>query len=378
VNSYRHQRLLGFTAKSPRWAIAFKFKAREALTRLLSIDYQVGRTGAITPVANLKPVLLAGTTVKRASLHNADQIAQLDIRIGDTVVIEKGGEIIPKITRVVLENRPADSVPVEYITHCPECHTELVREAGEAKHFCPNETGCPPQIKARLTHFVGRKAMDIGLAEATVEQLYNQGYLRDPADFYSLTLENLLKLERFAEKSADNLIRSIDASKEVPFHRVLFAIGIRYVGETVAKTLASRLKSIETIENSSLEELTSVGEIGEVIAGSILRFFADERNRNMVSRLKAAGLQLNAPEDTGIQSGKLLNLNFVISGVFKQYSREDIQKMIEVHGGKNLSAVSSHTNYIVAGDGMGPSKREKALKMGIPILTEDEFLRMIQ
>lgn len=377
VNSYRQQKLLGFTAKSPRWAISFKFKAREAITRLLSIDYQVGRTGAITPVANLKPVLLAGTTVKRASLHNADQITQLDIRIGDTVVIEKGGEIIPKITRVVIENRSADSVPVEYISHCPECQTELVRESGEAKHFCPNETGCPPQIKGRLVHFVGRKAMDIGLAEATVEQLYNQGYLKDPADFYSLTSETLLKLERFGEKSANNLIRSIEASREVPFHRVLFAIGIRYVGETVAKTLAYRLKSIVAIEEATLEDLTNVGEIGEVIAGSILRFFANEVNRNMVARLKAAGLQLSASEEPGMQSERLLNLNFVISGVFKQHSREEIQKLIETHGGKNLSAVSSTTSYVVAGDGMGPSKREKATKMGIPILSEDEFLQML-
>ncbi len=283
VNSYRQQQKLGFTAKSPRWAIAYKFKAREATTRLLTIDYQVGRTGAITPVANLKPVLLAGTTVKRASLHNADQIALLDIRVGDMVIIEKGGEIIPKITGIVHDQRQKDSAPVKFITHCPECGTELTRLTGEAKHFCPNDTGCPPQIKGKLEHFVGRKAMDIGLAEATIEQLYNHGLVRNVADFYTLTRETLIKLERFAAKSAENLLTSIEESRKIPFDRVLYAIGIRFVGETVAKKLASHFRSMERISKASLEELIEVGEIGEVIAGSVLRYFENEANIRMIT-----------------------------------------------------------------------------------------------
>lgn len=379
VNSYRQQEKLGFTAKSPRWAIAYKFKAKEAITRLQSIDYQVGRTGAITPVANLEPVLLAGTTVKRASLHNADQIAMLDVRIGDLVVIEKGGEIIPKITGVVKEKRPSDAQPIVYISQCPECGTGLIRSAGEAKHFCPNETGCPPQIKGRLVHFVGRKAMDIGLAEATIEQLFNHGLIRDSADFYSLQKDELIKLERFAEKSADNLLNSIRESKKVPFERVLYAIGIRFVGETVAKRLASYFMSIESLSQATFDELISVGEIGDVIAGSIIHFFNQERNRKIVSRLRDAGLQLSSQSDPAqIKSLKLSNLNFVISGVFKFHSRDELQKMIEENGGRNLSGVTANTNFILAGDGMGPSKREKAVKLGILIISEEEFLDMIK
>ncbi len=369
VNSYRQQQKLGFTAKSPRWAIAYKFKAREATTKLLSIDYQVGRTGAITPVANLKPVLLAGTTVKRASLHNADQIALLDIRIGDMVIIEKGGEIIPKITGIVHDQRQADSEPVVFITHCPECGTELIRLTGEAKHFCPNDTGCPPQIKGKLEHFVGRKAMDIGLAEATIEQLYNHGLLQDVADFYSLTRETLIKLERFAAKSAENLLTSIDDSKRIPFDRVLYAIGIRFVGETVAKKLASHFRSMERISNASLEELIEVGEIGEVIAGSVLRYFENEANIQVIRRLAEAGVQMELAGDAfRPKSLTLKNLNFVISGTFEKHSRDELQSMIEENGGKNLSSVSSKTNFIIAGEGMGPSKKDKAVKLGIPII----------
>ena len=376
VNAYRQQQILGFTAKSPRWAIAFKFKAREAVTKLLSIDYQVGRTGAITPVANLEPVLLAGTTVKRASLHNADQIALLDIRLGDQVIIEKGGEIIPKITGVKTENRLPDSRPVEFITACPECGTTLIRMAGEAKHYCPNEAGCPPQLKGKLAHFVGRKAMDIGCAEATVEQFYNHGLIRDPADFYSLNKEKLIELERFADKSADNLLKSIEESKKVPFERVLFAIGIRYVGETVAKKLASHFRSVDELMAASADDLIQVGEIGEVIAKSITGFFSIPYNRELIEKLKRAGVQLAG---SGMErvSDRLKGKSFVISGVFKGHSREEMQKMIEANGGRNLGSVSSNTNYVVAGEGMGPAKKEKAAKMGIPVITEEEFLRMI-
>ncbi len=378
VNAFRQQALLGFTAKSPRWAIAYKYKAREALTQLLSIDFQVGRTGAITPVANLKPVLLAGTTVKRASLHNADQIALLDIRIGDIVIVEKGGEIIPKITGVVVEMRQPESGQIDFISKCPECGTELVRVEGEAKHFCPNETGCPPQIKGRLLHFVGRKAMDIGLAEATVEQLYSQGLLKDVADYYALDQGVLLKLERFAEKSAENLIRSIEESKKIPFERVLYALGIRFVGETVAKKLAVHFRSMQALSAASYDELIGVGEIGEVIARSIIQFFSQERNGLMIDRLKCAGLQFNlVSEPAPDRSTKLSNLNFVISGVFKSHSRDELQKMIEENGGKNLAAVTSNTHYLLAGEGMGPSKHEKAIKLGIPVISEEEFLGML-
>ncbi len=378
VNSYRQQQLLGFTAKSPRWAIAFKFKAQEAVTTLLSIDFQVGRTGAITPVANLKPVLLAGTTVKRASLHNADQIALLDIRIGDQVTIEKGGEIIPKITGVKLEFRSPALVPFSFIDTCPECHTPLVRPEGEARHFCPNDTGCPPQIKGKLEHFVSRKAMDIGCAEATVEQLYNAGLLKDVAGFYELTTESLLQLERFAQKSADNLVKSIEASKQVAFERVLFAIGIRYVGETVAKKLASHFKGMDQLMQATQDQLVQVGEIGDVIARSIVAFFSNPLNRELIEKLRSAGVQMRSAVTAVKKSDKLAGKNLVISGVFQNHSREELQAMIEAHGGKNQSSVNSNTHYVVAGAGMGPSKREKAMKLGIPVISEDDFISMIQ
>ncbi len=378
VNAYRQQQILGFTAKSPRWAIAYKYKAREAVTILLSIDYQVGRTGAITPVANLEPVLLAGTTVKRASLHNADQMALLDVRLGDQVIIEKGGEIIPKITGVKLENRSPDVQPIEFITNCPECGTPLIRPEGEARHFCPNETGCPPQIKAKLVHFVSRKTMDIGCAEATVEQFYNHGLIRDIADFYTLNKEVLVKLERFADKSADNLLKSIQDSKKVPFERVLFAIGIRYVGETVAKKLAAHFRSVDELMIATPENLMQVGEIGEVIAKSIIDFFALPRNRTLIDKLKAAGVQFSSSGTEKTRTDRLKGLSFVISGVFKDHSREEIQKMIEENGGKNLGSVSTNTSYVVAGEGMGPAKREKAAKLGIPIITEKDFLSMLE
>jgi len=379
VNSYQQQRLTGFTAKSPRWAIAYKFKAEQALTRLLSIDYQVGRTGAITPVANLEPVFLAGTTVKRASLHNADQIELIDLRINDMVYIEKGGEIIPKVVGVEKKYRTDESVPVHYITHCPECGTELVRREGEAKHFCPNETGCPPQRKGKLEHFVSRKAMDIGLAEATIEQLFNHGLLLDSADFYTLTREQLVKLERFADKSAENLVKSIEASKNVPYDRVLYALGIRYAGETVAKKIAQAFPSIDALASASLEELTSVEEIGITIAESIRQFFADKKNRKLIERLKSAGIRFQAEDTAGTRISDMLSgKNFVISGTFLEHTREEIKDLIVLHGGKNLSSVTSNTNYIIAGKDMGPGKRVKANKLGIPIITEEEFMRMIR
>lgn len=377
VNAYRQQKILGFTAKSPRWAIAYKYKAREALTRLLSIDYQVGRTGAITPVANLEPVLLAGTTVKRASLHNADQMEQLDIRLGDLVTVEKGGEIIPKITGVRKEDRSSDSQPLAFITHCPECGTALIRLTGEARHFCPNENSCPPQIKGKLIHFVGRKAMDIGCAEATIEQLYQHGLLRSPSDFYRLDKETLVKLERFADKSADNLLQSIDASRKVPFERVLFAIGIRFVGETVAKKLASHFPAMDDLMNVTMDELIQVGEIGEVIAGSIVRFFADVRNRQFIEELRKAGLQLTRSAGAALISDKLQGKSIVISGVFRNYSRDELQQLIARHGGKNAGSISSNTSYLVAGESMGPAKKEKALKLGIPVITEEELMKML-
>lgn len=379
VNSYEQQRRLGFTAKSPRWAIAYKFKAEQAATRLMSIDYQVGRTGAITPVANLEPVLLAGTTVKRASLHNADQIALLDIRLNDTVFIEKGGEIIPKVVGVDKDKRPPDSKPVDYIRNCPECGTPLVRNEGEAKHYCPNENGCPPQIKGRIEHFVSRKAMDIGLAEATIDQLYRQGLIKDIADFYEIKKEQLLTLERFAEKSADNLIKSIENSRKVPFTRVLYALGIRYVGETVAKKIAMHLRSIDKLADSGIDELIEVEEIGDKIAESIFNYFNNEKNRELIYKLKKAGLQFEIKEEV-LQniSDKLSGKSIIISGVFQNFSREEIKALIEKHGGKNASSISSKTDYLVAGENIGPSKLEKAQKLKIPILSEEEFINLIQ
>ncbi len=379
VNSYRQQEILGYTAKSPRWAMAYKYKAEQVLTRLVSIDYQVGRTGAITPVANLAPVKLAGTVVKRASLHNADQIEILDIRINDMVYIEKGGEIIPKVVGVDKSKRELFSQPVKYIESCPECYTSLVRKEGEAKHYCPNEDGCPPQIKGKLEHFVSRRAMDIGLAEATIEQLYNHGLLRDVADFYELRKDELVNLERFADKSAENLLQSIAKSKNVPFDRVLYALGIRYAGEAVAKKLAAYFQNIDNLMNATFEELTSVDEIGDKIAESILEYFRNEKHQRLISRLKAAGVALRMEEQQMEEiTQKLKNRSFVISGVFTKFSREKLKKLIEKHGGKNISSISSKTDYVVAGENMGPSKLKKAQELGIPVIGENEFMKLIE
>jgi len=376
INSFNQQRRLGFTSKSPRWATAFKFKAEQALSRLISIDFQVGRTGAITPVANLEPVLLAGTTVKRASLHNADQIALFDIRLNDYVYIEKGGEIIPKVVGVEKSRRDEKSVPFEYISNCPDCGTALVRDEGEAKHYCPNENGCPTQIKGKLIHFVSRKAMDIGLAEATVSQLFDNELLHDITDFYDLRTEQLLLLERFADKSAEKLIQSIEDSKKVPFGRVLYAIGIRFVGETVAKILAKYLKSINNIESATIEDLTSINEIGLRIAESIVSFFSEPKNKLIIERLKKAGLQMEIKESRPLGTA-LKGKSIVISGVFSKYSREEIKELIEAHGGKNVSSVSAKTDYLLAGNNGGPDKLEKVRKLNISVITEDEFISLI-
>ncbi len=377
VNRYADQRALGFTAKAPRWAVAYKFKAEQALTTLLSVDFQVGRTGAITPVANLEPVLLAGTTVKRATLHNAEQIALLDIRVGDKVYVEKGGEIIPKITGVELSERPADSKPFEYITNCPECGTPLVRYEGEAKHYCPNQSHCRPQILGRIIHFIRRKAMDIdGLGEETVELLFESGLIRNMADLYDLKAAQLAVLPRLGEKSAENIIRSIETSKQVPFHRVLFALGIRFVGETTAKYLAAHFRSLDAVMNASSEELVQAEEVGPKIAEAIADYFADEDNRRIIERLRSAGLQFEA-EARERRSDMLAGKNFVISGAFENHSRDQLKEMIEAHGGKNLAAVSANVDYIIAGRNMGPAKLQKAEKLGIKLISEDEFEEMI-
>lgn len=379
VNSVEQQQALGFTAKNPRWAIAYKFKAEQVATRLLSVSFQVGRTGAVTPVANLEPVQLAGTVVKRATLHNADQIKILDLHINDAVFVEKGGEIIPKIVGVDISRRPVNSQPVEFITECPECGTQLVRFEGEAAHYCPNETGCPPQIKGRIEHFISRKAMNIGFAEATVDLLFTQGLVKDVSDIYQLKKVQLVRLERFAEKSADNLIKSINASKEVPFQRVLFALGIRYVGETVAKRLAEHFQNIDNLATASFEELVKAEEIGEIIAQSILKYFQDERNRTIVEKLKEAGLQFAIKEnDFQPVSDKLKGLSIIISGVFENHSREELKQMIEQHGGKNVTSISKNTSYLLAGDKIGPSKLENAQKLGVSLLSEADFIKMIQ
>ena len=380
VNEMHYQEELGYTSKSPRWAIAYKFRSEQALTRLRYISYQVGRTGAITPVANLEPVLLAGTTVKRASLHNADQIAKLDVREGDMVFVEKGGEIIPKITGVDLSQRPEGSTPTRYIANCPECGTPLVRKEGEALHFCPNDTGCPPQIKGRIQHFISRKAMDIeGIGGETVELLFEQGLIHDYADLYTLEKEQLLPLERMAEKSAANLIAGIAASREVPFEKVLFALGIRYVGETVAKKLARSHKTIDALMEASAESLMEVDEIGERIAHSVVDFFRDPVKRNLVDRLRSYGVQLAvSKEQLDGQTDLLTGSTFVVSGVFETFSRNELKKMIEDNGGKVASSVSSKTSYLVAGDKMGPSKRTKAESRGVPIISEQEFRDLIK
>ena len=377
VNDFQQRRTLGFTAKSPRWAVAYKFKAESALTKLLSVDFQVGRTGAITPVANLEPVLLAGTTVKRASLHNAEQIAALDIRVGDMVYVEKGGEIIPKITGVELSERTADCTPFEYITHCPECGAELVRFEGEAKHYCPNQSGCRPQIVGRIVHFIGRKAMNIdGLGGETVELLFENGLVRDIADLYSLRAADLAILPRLGEKSADNIINSIETSKSVPFARVLFGLGIRFVGETTAKYMAAHFKSLDAVIAADKTTLMESDEVGDKIADSIIGYFADRVNTSILERLRAAGLQFVA-EVAEQQSNILEGKNVVVSGKFTLHSRDELKALIELHGGKNQSGVSSNTDFIVAGENMGPAKLQKAEKLGVKILSEEEFVALI-
>ena len=378
VNDFAVRRQLGFTAKSPRWAVAYKFKAESALTRLISVDFQVGRTGAITPVANLEPVLLAGTTVKRASLHNAEQIAALDIRIGDKVYVEKGGEIIPKITDVELSERTADCLPFTYITHCPECGAKLVRVEGEAKHYCPNQSGCRPQIVGRIVHFISRKAMNIdGLGVETVELLFDNGLLRDISDLYTLKAADIAVLPRLGEKSADNIISSINNSKSVPFARVLFGLGIRFVGETTAKYLAAHFKSIDAVMGASREELMESDEVGDKIADAIIDYFADPVNLNIIEFLKASGLQFEA-EATRRDSNILEGKNIVVSGKFTLHSRDELKALIEKNGGKNQSGVNGNTGFIIAGENMGPAKLQKAEKLGIQILSESDFVEIIK
>jgi len=393
VNAYEKQEKLGYTSNSPRWAISYKFKAEQALTAINSIDYQVGRTGAITPVANLEPVQLAGTIVKRASLHNADQIALLDVRIHDKVFVEKGGEIIPKIVGVDKSQRPPDSKQIEFIQNCPECGTGLIRKEGEARHFCPNEYGCPPQIKGKIEHFVSRKAMDIGLAKATINQLYENNLIRDYADLYQLKKEDLLKLERFGEKSASNLINSIENSKNVPYHRLLYALGIKHIGQTAAKTLSKYFRSIDALKEASYQDLTEINEIGGKIAQSIIDFFHDDKNIKIIEKLENAGVNLSAEERDSrereaevaanqqigeVSRNQLSGKTIVISGKFEQFTRDELKEIIESSGGKNASSISSTTDFIIAGENMGPSKRKKAEELNIPVISENEFLKMIQ
>ena len=379
VNSLFQQAELGYTAKAPRWAMAYKFKAEQVSTRLEHISYQVGRTGAITPVANLQAVELAGTIVKRASLHNADQIEKLDVRIGDWVYVEKGGEIIPKIMGVDLDRRPAESVQTVYISSCPECESPLVRKEGEAQHYCPNDVGCTPQIIGRIQHYISRKALDIeGLGGETVALLVHEGLIRDYADLYELTTDQIIHLDRMAEKSADNLVKGVQASKDVPFERVLFGLGIRYVGETVAKKLAKHYKSIEALSKATLEDLEQVDEIGIKIAESVVDFFSTEANVQLVSRLILYGLQLQLSEEAlSNQTTQLEGLRFVVSGVFETVSRDELKALIDSNGGKVVSSISAKTSYVVAGANMGPSKRTKAESLKVPIISEQVFLEMI-
>ena len=379
VNSFQYQEELGYTAKSPRWAIAYKFKSEQVVTRLNSISYQVGRTGSITPVANLEPVQLAGTIVKRASLHNADQIEKLDIRVGDTVFVEKGGEIIPKIIAVDVAQRDLFAEPTSYITHCPECQTELVRIEGEANHYCPNFYSCPPQIIGRIQHYISRKAMDIeGLGGETVALLFNNGLVRNYADLYELKVEQILPLERMAQKSAENLVNGVALSKNIPFERVLFALGIRYVGETVAKKLAKHYKNIDALRQASLMDLILVDEIGERIAQSVIDFFDNQDNQMIVDRLKNYGIQFELVEKFNPNAtDKLEGKTFVVSGVFTLFSRDELKQAIEDNGGKVGSSISAKTDYVVAGDNMGPAKLDKANKLNIPIITEEDFKTMI-
>jgi len=377
VNDFNHQNELGYTAKSPRWAIAYKFKSEQVTTVLNSISYQVGRTGSITPVANLQPVQLAGTIVKRASLHNADQIEKLDIRVGDSVFVEKGGEIIPKIIGVAQRGNQLE--PTKYISHCPECHTELVRKEGEANHFCPNFYGCPPQIIGRIQHFISRKAMDIeGLGGETVALLFNNNLVKDYSDLYELTVEQVIPLERMARKSAENLVNGIEKSKEIPFERVLFALGIRYVGETVAKKLAKHYKNIDALSKASLMDLILVDEIGDRIAQSVIEFFENQNNSTIIARLKNFGIQFEIIEKHNPNATeKLMGKTFVVSGVFEQFSRDDLKKAIEDNGGKVGSSISAKTDYVVAGENMGPAKLDKANKLGISIISENDFITML-
>lgn len=377
VNDYVLQRQLGATAKAPRWAVAYKFKAEQALTLLESVDFQVGRTGAVTPVANLSPVHLAGTTVKRASLHNADQIALLDVRVHDMVWVEKGGEIIPKITGVDLSRRRADSEPFRFIDRCPECGTPLVKYEGEARHFCPNQNGCPPQIVGRIVHFISRRAMEIdGLGEETVTLLYNEGLVHDIADLYDLKAEQLAVLPRLGDKSAENIIGGIEASVNIPFHRVLYALGIRFVGETTAKNLAAHFGSLDALAAATPEQLTEAEEVGGRIAQSIEDYFANETNRTIIERLRVAGLKFESDQREFL-SESLAGLTFVISGSFMRHGRDELKELIELHGGRNLAAVSSNTDYLLAGDKIGPAKLAKANKLGVKIISEEEFERML-
>lgn len=381
VNSYDQQKVLGFTAKSPRWAIAYKFKAETVSTILESISYQVGRTGAITPVANLKPVQLGGTTVKRASLHNADIIEKLDVRVGDTVYVEKGGEIIPKIVGVDLKKRPSSAHKTKYISKCPECGTELVREEDEANHYCPNEWGCPPQIKGKMSHFTSRKAMNIdSLGEETIEMLYEKGYVKNIADIYELKKhkEELMEIDRMGEKSVSNLLAGIEESKQVPFERVLYALGIRHVGETLAKKLAKQLRDIDTIINATEEQLTATNDVGGQVAKSLIDFFSVKKNKELIERLKKQGLQFKSEVTELTKSTKLNGLTFVVSGVFTKFSRDDLKNSIEQNGGKVVGSVSGKTSYIVAGENMGPEKLKKAEKLGVKIIDENEFGKMIK
>lgn len=381
VNSRRQQLHLGFTAKSPRWAIAYKFQAERALTRLNKVSYQVGRTGAVTPVANLEPVQLSGTVVKRASLHNADIIESLDLHVGDMVYVEKGGEIIPKITGVDTHARSfLQNERIRFIERCPECGSKLIRYEGEAAHYCPNEWDCPPQIKGKIEHFITRKAMNIeGLGPETIELFYREGLVRDVSDLYALTLDDLLKLERIGMRTAENILMSVEQSKHVHFERVLFALGIRFVGETVARKLARALGSMEKLRSCAIEELTAIDEIGERIAQSIIDYFADERNNRLIGRLQEVGLELQLSEEsTALVSDRLVGQSIVISGVFTKYSRDEYKQLIEQHGGKNVGSISAKTSFILAGASMGPAKLEKAKKLKIPVLSEEDFLGLIK
>lgn len=379
VNSQRLQEELGFTAKSPRWATAYKFKAESAATELKSVDFQVGRTGAVTPVANLDPVLIAGTVVKRASLHNADIIKKLDLHYNDTVFVEKGGEIIPKITGVKEDMRVKAAKPVTFTDTCPECGTPLIRQEGEAAHYCPNDMGCPPQIKGKIEHFVGRRAMDIdGLGQETIESLYKHGLIKGIADLYLLKKEQLTELERMGDKSAQRILDGLEASKKAPFERVLYALGIRYVGETVAKKLATEVGSIGNLMSKSREELEEISEIGERIAESVVEYLSDPAHREMIEFLKEQGLQFQvSAEKLSNRTEKLKGLSIVISGTFEHHSRDELKQLIEQNGGKNAGSISKKTSYILAGENMGPSKLEKAEQLGVPIISEEDFMKMV-